>query len=203
VIDDPLKHETKRNETMALPLLPILLLFGAGAGVVAIVAAKNVRGEDVKIGQRSIYVYLMNQDKSVAKVQNLDVFPEGGVWVWVVPDWSDGESPYVAGHGGKAATRKAAFNEGFLQLMSEDDFLTTNVSPASSGLQIDFYNKDSRKAPDELGEDLIFRVSIIPTSGGWLAQITDPSASVKFMNTYPSRNAAISSTYAFVEKAGY
>jgi hypothetical protein len=49
----------------------------------------------------------------------------------------------------------------------------------------------------------ILRGTIVPTEGGWLAQVLDPRATVQLLKVYSSRSKAINAIYDFVEKAGY
>lgn len=181
---------------MAFPLLPLLLLFGGGAAVASLVAAKNARGEDVMVGRRSMQVAPLDQEPGVSSSTNLLVSPDGR---WEVRDiYPEGEGEYAAG---SAANRKAGFNAGFVALMATPTYVH-GFDPQTAGLRIDFVDKFASYG-EVLGEGLIFRVSIIPTTAGWLTQITDPSATVKMLKTYSSRAKAIHEAYAFVEKAGY
>ena len=178
----------------------LLLLLG-GAAIIG--TAKNVRGETVKGGERSMRVDLLDSKGSPA-AEVLIVSPTQGKWQWLVPNWGDIDAPYAMGIQGKEPTRKQAFNAGLTAAMSAGaEQLGTEINPGSAGLQIDFLNHDADVSDIGWGEGLIFRASIIPTSGGWLTQITDPSATVKFFKTLKSRNAAIHEAYKFVEKAGY
>lgn len=195
---------------MALPLLPILLLLGGGAAVAALVAAKNAKGQDVKLGERHVAMYLHPKNEPPSLVLQVERLSPTK-WEWMVPNWIDemGE-PYAGGAKGEAATRRQAFNAAYASVgQMSDASLGLPIGSNAAGLtmQLDFLDKFPELAGsttwENPGESLIFRATIIPTSGGWLTQITDPSATVKFLQTYSSKSKALHEVFNFIEKAGY
>ncbi len=160
---------------MALPLLPLFLLAGAGVGV-ALIAAKNVRGEDVPIYRRRIAGGLLPEDGDAPRFA-------AGADYWRVTDAADrniGE--------GNAGNRKA-------NLLAEIA-TTRQHSSQTEGVGFDFFDETEEQA-------ITFRVTVVLTKGGYLLQALDPRATVQLMKVYKKESQAISAGYDFVNKKGY
>ncbi len=198
---------------MPFPILPVLLALGAVGTAAVLIASKNVRGEDVPLGQRNIAVFLLGSDgpSLVLLVEYQPTSTLASKWRWQVPDWNDemGE-PFAGGPSGVEVARRKAFNTAYTyasQMSNSQLGLPVGVNPAALSMQLDFLTAFPKLSEgttwENPGESLIFRASIIATSGGWLTQITDPSASVKFLKTYPSKAKALHEVFNFVDKTGY
>lgn len=177
----------------------LLLLLGGGAAII-LGKAKNVRGETAAGGERSVFVELVGSD-TLHSVILVAPNRAGPGWEWLIPDWRS-EAPYASAEKGTAAKRRAAFNAGLsaLQLMGSEQLdLPADVHPSSAGMRLDFVNHGENSE----GESLIFRVSIVPTKGGWLMQALDPRGTVAKMKVYNSRSKAIHEAFNFVEGQGY
>lgn len=164
----------------------LLLLLGIGGGYYFYkkkqeAAAQNVLGQSIPVGKRSI----LGNAYGTEFIVGPGVGMNNGKWEW---ETYQGETTVASG---VAATRKEAFNKALADALAR--------APQGDRLGFDF--REYAANPEE--RIFLFSVEIIKTSGGYLAQVLDPRATVQLLQTYPNRSAAISAAYNFVEAKGY